>query len=171
MQSYYPYRQVDHSFFSEANLRTSNSIVIKCQPKDVTETLSGDDIWTRWAAALEKIEWTTPRPFAEGSRRTVHLVGKQVVREIFFHWEEDQRISFYVEEGTLANIEAFAEDYIIEPIDDQHTRLTWKMAIELTGVAGLFAPVLSVVIKMVLKGWLKKYKSILETPACEIPQA
>ena len=72
------------------------------------ETLAGDVVWTQWAPALKKVEWTSPKPYGQGAKRTVHLAGGQAVKENFFIWKDKEQVAFYVEEGTISVIESFA---------------------------------------------------------------
>lgn len=163
--TFHPYQPVNLDFFNTANLRVTSVIEARCPSERIMETLRGDVVWTQWAPALKKVEWTSPKPYGQGSTRTVYLAGNQAVRELFFHWDENHRAAFYVVEGTLPGMQSFAEDYRIEPVNADVMRLTWTVAIELTGLQKYLAPVSAFFMKRVLQIWLDNYKVILEQGA------
>ena len=162
MATFYPYKPVDLNTITTVNFRAKQSIDINCTPEKIMAALSGDSIWTEWVGPLTKVEWQGEKPYGQGSRRTVHLKGGQTVKEYFFHWQENKRIAFYVEEGTLEGVEVFAEDYQITEISSQQTRLTWTIGLQLGGFAGVIAPINAFFAKIAMKQWLKKLKKIIE---------
>lgn len=157
-----PFNAVDASFFTTANFRVTTSIVAKCTPEQVFTTIRGDKVWTKWAPVIKQVDWTCTEPYGLNSTRTVHLTGGLMVKEIFFRWQENERASFYVTEGSTPNTRAFAEDYLVERVDEQHTRLTWTVALQMTGISGLFTPISNLIMKPVFQSWLNRYKAILE---------
>ena len=112
-------------FFDTAPLRVQCTMVAKCSPEVLFETLRGDTVWTEWAGVIQAVEWTSDKPIAKNSTRDVKLVGDMLVKEIFFHWEENERVAFYVTESTIPNLTKFAEDYIVERVGPNETRLIW----------------------------------------------
>jgi hypothetical protein len=152
-------------FFDTAPLRVQCRMVAKCTPEDLFETLRGDTVWTEWAGVIQGVEWTSEKPYAKNATRDVSLVGNMLVKEIFFHWEENERVAFYVTESTIPNLTKFAEDYIVERVGADETRLTWTVAIENTGFMRYLNPITRLVAKPVFQGWFKKYKKILEARA------
>ncbi len=164
MYNFKAMKPVTLDFFNNANLRVSTVMEANCTAQRLMETLAGDEIWTQWASALKKVEWTCKKPYKQGATRTVHLAGNQAVKENFFVWEDNKRIAFYVEEGTLSGIDSFAEDYIIEEFNDGNsTRLTWTVALQISGVGKYFMPLSRFFMGMLFKRWLKNYKKILES--------
>jgi len=98
-------------FFDTAPLRVQCSLQAKCTPERLFETLRGDTVWTEWAGVIEGVEWTSEKPYAKNATRNVSLAGGMMVKELFFHWEENERIAFYVTESTIPGLSKFAEDY------------------------------------------------------------
>jgi hypothetical protein len=152
-------------FFDRAPLRVETHMTARCSPEDFMETIRGDSVWTEWAPALKKVEWTSPKPYEQNATRDVTLAGGMVVREIFFHWKENERVAFYVTESNIPNLDVFAEDYRIERLSDDETKLTWVVAIQNRGFMTVFNPVMPYLLKLVFRGWLKSYKKILEARA------
>jgi hypothetical protein len=66
--------------------------------------------WTEWLP-ITKVTWTSPQPFRIGTTRTVE-VGKQVIEEAFFAWQEGRRMAFRFDQSSLP-VKAAVEDYVI----------------------------------------------------------
>lgn len=153
---------VDHSFIDTANLCVTTTVRAKCTPEQIFETLRGDKVWTEWGVALKEVQWTCEKPYGLGSTRTVYLMGGMAVEEVFFHWHENQRCTFYVKRGSIPNVISFLEDYIVTPLDNGETELQWTVAMEMGGIAKWFIPLSRLFMKITFKNWLGRYKKILE---------
>ncbi len=152
-------------FFETAPLRVQCTLEAKCTPEVLFETLRGDTVWTEWAGVIQNVSWTSEEPHAKNATRDVTITGDMLVRELFFHWEENERIAFYVTESTIPGLDKFAEDYVVQRIGPNETRLIWTVAIENTGFMRLLNPVTRLIMKPIFNGWLRKYKKILEARA------
>lgn len=121
---------VDESFFDAAPFRLADSFEIQRPATEVWADLTADNTLA-WCRILQRIEWTSPRPFGVGTTRTARsLAGTNVLRERFFRWENGRRMSFYVVEASAPLFRRFAEDYLVEPADDGSCRFTWTIAAE-----------------------------------------
>ncbi len=78
--------------------------------------------WTQWLP-ITKVTWTSPAPFGPGTTRTVEI-GRQVVEETFFAWEEGRRMAFRFERSTLP-VSAAVEDYQLVA-DGDGCELRWN---------------------------------------------
>jgi hypothetical protein len=152
-------------FFDTAPLRVQCILEAKCTPEVLFETLRGDTVWTEWAGVIQEVTWTSDEPYAKNSTRDVTITGDMLVRELFFHWEENERVAFYVTESNIPGLTKFAEDYIVERVGSDETRLTWTIAIENTGIMRYLNPVTRLIMKPLFQVWLRKYKEILEARA------
>lgn len=76
--------------------------------KVVWAALLDAQAWTEWLP-ITNVTWTSPAPFQVGTTRVVEI-GKVVVEETFFAWEDNQRMAFGFDRSTLP-IKAAAEDY------------------------------------------------------------
>ena len=107
----------------------------------VWEALTADDTLS-WCRALSAVSWTSPRPFGEGTTRTVRTpLGALLLREVYFRWEEGRRKSFYASQATLPLFRRFAEDYLLEETSPSSCRFTWTVASEAPPAARPGAPV------------------------------
>ena len=156
-------------FFETAPLRIQNSIVAACEPEDLMETIRGDKVWTEWAAILRRVKWTSPKPHGQGSTRDVTLVAGVVIRELFFHWKDNERVCFCVTASNAPSMRSFAEDYRIEPAGPGRTRLTWTLAADNTGLFRLLNPIVRFVFGRMTGRWLRTYQRILEARAASRP--
>ena len=121
---------VDDTFFDSAQARIQDTFEIARPAVDVWAELTGSNPLS-WCRIIDRIEWTSPAPFAVGATRAVHsLKGTNVMNEHFFRWEEGHRKSFYVVDATAPLFQRFAEDYLIEPVGDGACRFTWTIAFD-----------------------------------------
>ena len=117
-------------FFDSAPQRQIGVFAIPQPGQSVWEALTSDETLS-WCRALSGVTWTSPRPFGEGTTRTVRLpLGAMVLRETYFRWEEGRRKSFYIGEATVPLFRRFAEDYLVEELSPTSCRFTWTVAIE-----------------------------------------
>jgi hypothetical protein len=121
---------VTETFFDSAPVRLSDTFEVARPASEVWAELTADDT-LGWCRILDDITWTSPRPFAVGTRRTASaLKGVNVIKEHYFRWEEGRRKSFYVLESTAPLFRRFAENYLVEPDGDGACRFTWTIAYE-----------------------------------------
>lgn len=132
---------VDETFFDTAPVRLTGTFQTGRPAAEVWAELTAEETLA-WCRILDRVEWTSPRPFGVGATRTVSaLRGLNVSRERYFCWEEGRRKSFYVIETTLPGFGRFAEDYLVEPTSEATSRFTWLIAIEPTPFGRLNMPV------------------------------
>jgi len=166
MRAFHLFEPVSFDFFSRANFRTTQTVEINCTPQQLTEALSGVELWIEFVPAIKSVDWHGEKPFREGVRRTVEF-GNHTVRETFFKWDEQKGIAFRVDEGTQKNVTAMAEHYEFEIVDPNTTRLVWTLAMQMTGIAGWLAPLVSWLAGRAMNGWLKNLKLMVETEVSE----
>lgn len=134
-------RPVDESFFDSAPLCLRGKFEVARPAPDLWAELTEPNP-LGWCRIIQRIEWTSPRPFGVGTTRTVHsLWGTNVIRERFFRWQEGERKSFYVVETTAPLFRALAEDYLVEPTGPDSCRFTWTIAAEPNRLTGLANPI------------------------------
>ncbi|MEE4349191.1 MAG: SRPBCC family protein [Pacificimonas sp.] len=81
-------------------------------PQMVWNALLDAKAWSEWLKAIERVEWTSPQPWGVGTTRTVHVSGGNRIEEVFFAWDQCERMAFYFDRTTLP-ISAGIEDYTV----------------------------------------------------------
>jgi Polyketide cyclase / dehydrase and lipid transport len=120
----------DGRFFEEAPVRLVGQFAIARPAASVWADLTGENPLS-WCRVLDRITWTSERPFGVGTtREVVALKGLNVFRERFFRWEEGRRKSFTVVQASAPLVRAFAEDYLVEPVGQGACTFTWTIAYE-----------------------------------------
>lgn len=163
MQTYKP---VDLSFFETTRFSFPVDVELDCTPEQLFDVFEDAHAWTVWAAALEKVEWTSPKPFGRGTTRTVSLPGGRIGEEVFFEWERPNRMAFYFAKGNMP-LEAFAEDYIVTDLGDGRCNLRWTMALVPTGAGKVLMPLFKPVMHWYLRGMMKSLKKYIAKQSFE----
>ena len=132
---------VDADFLDKAPWRFVNSAELDWGAERVFAVLADAPSWPRWYPGMVQVDWTTPKPFGVGSRRTVKL-AQLTVYERFFRWEPGRRFSFDFEAASLPFFRSAAEDCLLEPIGENRCRFTYTVAIEPSFVLTLTSPVM-----------------------------
>lgn len=130
----YECERVGLDFIDSAPNRFSNSVELNITPEQLFEVLADADSWPQWAKVITKVEWLTPEPRGVGTARKAFMLGGLAGVEEFIAWDEYTKIAFRFNEASEKRIKAFAERYDIVPTDNG-CRLTWILALEVTGVA------------------------------------
>ena len=107
--------------------------VIRATPEQIFEVFEDEVAWTVWVPPIQRVEWTSPKPFGIGTTRTVYMVGDMVGYEEFIAWEPGKRMAFTFIGCSKDNTEKFLEDYRVEDLGDGTCRVVWYMAMESPG--------------------------------------
>ncbi|MBB3047976.1 uncharacterized protein YndB with AHSA1/START domain [Litorivivens lipolytica] len=154
---------VDLTFLETARNRFQAEVEIDATPEQIFESFENADDWTRWAPPIQKVEWTSPKPFGLGTTRTVSMSGGMVGDEVFIAWDYPKRMAFCFTACSKSMTESFAEDYIVTPLDNGKTRVQWTMAMEAKGIGNVTMPLFSPLMGLGLKWMLKRFKKLVET--------
>ena len=123
-------RPGDESFLNSAPQRMAETMEIGRPAQAVWADLTSDETLS-WCRLLAGVKWTSPRPFGQGTTRTVRTsVGMLALKEVYFRWEEGRRKSFYVAEASAPLFRTFAEDYLVEESSPSSCRFTWTVAFD-----------------------------------------
>lgn len=125
----YALASTDDAFFETAPVRAVRVLDVPVSPERLWAELAADDAVVAWSPAVTRSRWLTPRPFGVGTVREVTLGGLLTVREDFYRWDENARMTFSASAVSLPGIRGFAEDYRIEATATG-SRLTWVVAME-----------------------------------------
>jgi hypothetical protein len=107
--------------------------IIKASPEVIFEVFEDPRSWTVWAFPIQKVEWTSPKPFGVGTTRSVHMMGDMVGYEKFVAWEPGKRMAFTFVGCSKDATDKFLEDYRVTDLGDGSCRVEWYMAMETRG--------------------------------------
>lgn len=150
-------QQTDEHFLSSAPTRFSESFDIAKPADAVWQELIGEDP-LGWCRALS-ITWTSPRPFGIGATRTAKILGALTVNERFFLWEEGRRKAFCVLDASLPVFSRLAEDFLVEPLGPDRSRLTWTIAMEPKGIGKAGAPANALLVKSLFSDTRRHFRA------------
>jgi hypothetical protein len=122
-------RPVDASFFDTAPMRFKNVVELDAPPARVFAIFEDGESWPKWFRAIQKVTWTSNKPYGVGTTRTAWL-STVTLDEHFFRWEQNRRCSFYVTGQSMPLAHALAEDYLLEEFAPGKTRFTYSVALE-----------------------------------------
>ncbi|WP_372809797.1 SRPBCC family protein [Litorivivens sp.] len=159
---------VDLTFLETARNCYKASVDINATPEQIFESFEDAEDWTRWAPPIQKVEWTSPKPFGLGTTRTVSMSGGMVGDEVFIAWDYPKRMAFCFTACSKPMTESFAEDYVVTPLDNGMTRVEWTMAMEVKGAGRITLPLFSPFMKIGVKWMLKRFKKLVEAKALAV---
>lgn len=124
--------QVGEEFLADKSKVKTVSHEFPFPSQVVWNALLDGETWTKWLP-ITKVEWTSPTPFKVGTTRTV-WIGKQVVEEYFFGWEEGKRMAFRFDRASLP-VKAAVEDYQLHETA-KGCRLDWYFRVKAPLILG-----------------------------------
>jgi hypothetical protein len=150
----------DSAFYEAAPVRFDNSVDIPVSAATVWAILEDDHSWTVWAGVIDKVEWTSPKPFGLGTTRTVTMAkGKMVGWEKFIAWEPGKRMGFCFTEATMSGVDRFAEDWHVTATGDGSCSVRWVMCMEPTGISKVLMPLGRSLMNWNFRRYLKRLSS------------
>ena len=163
---FFPCEPVDAGFFDRASARFVTTVDLDATPAKVFAILDDERSWPAWVTpGIRKVTWTTPRPHAVGTTRTVEMTGGMSVYETFFVWDDGKELAFHLTGATQEVWSRFAERYVVSAIGEGKTRLTWTLAYEPVGVFGRIQPLVKPVMGWVLASYLKRLANYVKNAA------
>lgn len=156
--SWYPLDAVDASFFETAPVRERFVADFPVPPAELWGSLASDESVAAWGPGVQRVRWTSPRPYGATTTRDVTLaLGAVTVREQFFRWDEGSGYSFYATASNRPGLRRFAEDYVVTETPGG-SRLTWTVALEPAGALSRATPALGPVVRVVFGRLVKDGK-------------
>jgi len=120
------------AFVDTAPYRFAETFHIDQPAAEVWGQLTGDNA-LHWCRAITRLTWTSPRPFAVGTTRSVRVLGMIGLDERYDVWEEGRRKAFVGLQCNLPLLSRVAEEYIVEPVTDSSSTFNWKIGVEPSG--------------------------------------
>lgn len=133
------YREVGFDYLDSAPTTVTLRQRIPASAAATFASLEDADAWPVWLTPVNKVEWTSPRPFGVGTTRDI-TGSSGTTSETFFAWEDGRRMSFHFSSGAIPGLDAFAEDYLLEPVGDAECDLVWRYAFGFNGVFKIIRP-------------------------------
>ena len=129
-KEFFPCRVFERDFFETAACRYVNRVVVDATPAQLFQVFEDPSSWPRWAPGIGEVEWTSPKPYAPGTTRTVRFWGGMAVYEDFFVFDAPHEMAFRFY-GTSEKVwDAFGELYQVRDLGDGRSELTWTVAYE-----------------------------------------
>ena len=139
-------KAVDLAYLDIAPLQFRNEIVIDAAAESVFAVLEDGNSWPKWFKDIANIEWTTPKPFGVGTKRTIKMHTQLVADEEFFVWKQGKEFAFYFTYTNLPVVNALCEHYYLEPLGENQCKFTYRIGAELMFPTTLLAPIANILL-------------------------
>ena len=167
MSDYFECTPVGLDFLEQTKNVFKAEEVIKATPEQIFEVFEDEVSWTVWAPPIQRVEWTSPKPFGVGTTRTVYMMGDMDGYEEFIAWERGKRMAFTFIGCSKNNTEKFLEDYRVEDLGDGSCRVTWYMAMENRGQSEFRQKMTRPIMGAVNRWMFRRFKRYTEKYALE----
>ena len=125
--------ETDESFLDTASRRVVVDLAVPRPAAEVWAELTEDGPMSSYCRTISSIRWTSPRPFGPGTTRTTRVLGGLfTLDERYPVWEEGRRKVFVGVQIRPPVLRRVSEEYLVEPIDDEHCRFRWTAVWEPT---------------------------------------
>lgn len=159
----FPCKTVGLDFLETASHRFHAEEIIAATPEQIFEVFEDAHAWTVWATPIQKVEWTSPKPFGLGTTRTVSMSGGLVGEEVFIAWERGKRMAFCFTAMSRDSMESFAEDYQVTDLGDGTCRAQWTMAMQPRGFSKVMLTVFSPVMAWFNRRMFRSFRQQVES--------
>lgn len=133
MSDYFECTPVGLDFLEQTKNVYKSEQVVRATPEQIFEVFEDEVAWTVWAPPIQRVEWTSPKPFGVGTTRTVYMMGDMNGYEEFIAWEPGKRMAFTFLGCSKNNTEKFLEDYRVTDLGDGSCHVVWYMAMDNRG--------------------------------------
>jgi hypothetical protein len=124
----------DMSLYEQAKVRFVFRQKIPVSPARLFESFEDPTSWPKWAHGIGKVVWTSPKPYAAGTTRTVIFWGGMEVYEDFLVFDAPKEMAFIFYGVSQDDVfERFGEHYSVEDHGDGTCTLTWTVAFDPKG--------------------------------------
>ncbi len=130
MSDYFECTPVGLDFLEQTKNVYKAEEIIRATPEQIFEVFEDEVAWTVWAPPIQRVEWTSPKPFGVGTTRTVYMMGDMDGYEEFIAWEPGKRMAFTFIGCSKDNTEKFLEDYRVTDLGNGTCKVVWYMAME-----------------------------------------
>ncbi|WP_374972219.1 SRPBCC family protein [Spongiibacter marinus] len=155
------------SFLDEANTVYRCEEIVKASHEQIFDVFENEIAWTQWAFPIQRVEWTSPKPFGVGTTRTVYMMGDMKVYEEFIAWERGKRMAFTFLASNKENPEKFLEDYRVTDLGNGCCKVEWYMAMEKRGGPSWRDTIARPIMARVNRSMFKKFRKYTERYAAQ----
>lgn len=159
----YECRKIGLDFFDSASIRIVSDIELPCSPERLFEIFEDADAWSEWVDVIMRVEWTSPKPFAVGTTRSVEMLGGMVAYEEFLAWDAPSHMAFRFTQFSQKFLRAFGENYEVTDLGSGHCRLVWTVGIEPAGAAALVLPVFKPLLVRSLRNIMNELRKYVQS--------
>jgi len=124
--------------------------VLRAPVQRVFSVLADHERWPTWFTGMRRARVDGPAS-GVGARRTV-WAGAARVSEQFDLWEPDALLRFSITSSSIPGLRRMAEDWALEPLDAELTRLVVTIGAEPVGPPRLMNPVARVAVSRSTRG-------------------
>ena len=147
MTAPFPTRPLTPDEHASQPCRFVNVVDLPCTPTALFAVLEDPASWPRWAPGIARVDWTSPRPYGQGTTRTVTFWGGTQVFETFTEWVPGELMSFTFTGTTQEVWKSFGERYVVTP-SATGCRLTWTVSYEPAGGFGRVHPLIAPMMRL-----------------------
>ena len=167
MSDYFECTPVGLDFLQQTNNVFRAEETVRASPAAIFEVFEDAHAWTVWAMPIQKVEWTSPRPFGVGTTRSVHMLGGMIGHEEFIAWEPGKRMAFTFVGSNKEATEKFLEDYRVTDLGDGRCRVEWYMAMETRGFSRHMMWLTRPLMRFANRRMFKKFREYTEAYAAQ----
>lgn len=165
MSEYFECTPVDLDFLEQTPNVFVAEEVVRATPDQIFDVFEDAEAWTVWAMPIQKVEWTSPKPYGVGTTRSVHMMGGLIGYEKFVAWERGKRMAFTFVGASKPATEKFLEDYRVTDLGDGRCRVEWYMALEVRGFSRHLMPLTRPLMGMFNRRMFRKFRDYAEACA------
>lgn len=170
MSDYFECTPVGLDFLEQTKNVFKAEEIVKASPEQIFEVFEDAHAWTVWAMPIQKVEWTSPRPFGVGTTRTVSMMGGMDGYEEFIAWEPGKRMAFTFVGCSKDSTDKFLEDYRVTDLSDGSCRVEWHMAMETRGASRHMMFLTRPLMRLANRSMFKKFRKYTEAYAARASQ-
>ena len=155
-------KKISLDFFDHAPSRNEATVTVEASSEKIFDVFEDARAWPLWALPIQRVDWTSPKPFGIGTTRTVTMMGGVVGEEEFCAWERGKRMAFYFTRTSLPDVAAFGEDYHVKDLGDGRCEVKWVMAMDPTGTNKRLLPFTTPLMGFGLRFMLRRFGKYVE---------
>lgn len=151
---------VDERLLETAKARAIAEREMAVSAERLFATLEDGPSWTKWAGVVREVTWTSPKPFARGTTRTLTLAGGIRLNEVFWAWEPNRRMGFSVTAASTGWLRGLSEVYEIASLAPERCKLRWVVAVSFPGALGKIEPGIGRIFQLNQRRLLEKLERV-----------